>query len=167
MSIYGHISGNATNDLLYYNIENISVINNIIKKHKIDELNKGLQEFHSDVSKDSTSANRLEISIIEFASDIKCIQEPALVGDFVMPTLSTRGTTKMIDALDASIDKINARKDWYKKTGQPYYRPWIILITDGYPDGGQDIDGMSKRINNDTNNNSYLFPFVYLLCAAK
>ena len=48
MSIYGHISGNATNDLLYYNIENISVINNIIKKHKIDELNKVLLNIHTE-----------------------------------------------------------------------------------------------------------------------
>ena len=28
---------------------------------------------------------------------------------------------------------VEDRKAFYKNTGQPYYRPWIIFVTDGEP----------------------------------
>lgn len=124
---------------------------------KIDELNKGLKNFHADIENDDTTANRLEISVIEFSDTIDCIQEPALVDDFVMPTLTTKGTTRMVDGIEAGIDKVRGRKQWYKDTGQPYYRPWIILMTDGFPDGGQDVNSLASKIKKDTANNAYLF----------
>ena len=41
-----------------------------------------------------------------------------------------------------------SKKEWYKKTGQTYYRPYIILITDGAPDGDQDVFGLESEIKN-------------------
>ena len=33
------------------------------------------------------------------------------------------------------LDKIEERKEQYKATGIPYYRPWLFIITDGLPEG--------------------------------
>ena len=42
-------------------------------------------------------------------------------------------------------------------TGQPYFRPWIILMTDGEPDEFQDVAGLSARIKEDTASKRYQF----------
>lgn len=123
----------------------------------IKQLNKGLQEFYQAVEEDMTAANRLEISIITFGSTIKCIQEPALIDNFDMPTLRTSGTTKLVDAVRMAMESIENRKRWYKETGQPYYRPIMVLITDGEPDYDQDVDGLSIEIDDAVNNKRFTF----------
>ena len=123
----------------------------------IAELNKGLQDFYKDIKDDETSSHRLELCIMTFADKVTTLQEPALVENFTMPTLTAYGSTVMVDAVNEAIDKVEARKAWYKETNQPYYRPWIILITDGEPDDGQNVYGLSSRIKQDTADKRYVF----------
>lgn len=112
----------------------------------IRELNRGLQEFYAAIEEDLIAANRLEVSIVTFGSQIKTIQEPSLIENFDMPTLSVSGTTRLVDAIRESMRKTEERKQWYKETGQPYYRPIVVLITDGEPDKDQDVEGLSQEI---------------------
>lgn len=123
----------------------------------IAELNRGLQDFYNEIKEDETTSQRLEVCIMTFNDTVKTIQEPALVDNFTMPTLSARGSTAMVDAVNEAIEKVEARKRWYKETGQPYYRPWIILMTDGEPDTGQDVYGLGPRIKSDTEAKKYVF----------
>lgn len=113
----------------------------------INQLNNALQEFHSDIQANSTSANRLEIAVVEFCDVVQTLVDPSLVENFSMPILTTKGTTALVDGVREGINIVRARKAWYKQTGQPYYRPWIILITDGAPDAGQDVTGLAKEIS--------------------
>jgi uncharacterized protein YegL len=112
----------------------------------IEELNQGLKDFREQVQADSTAANRLEISILTFSSFVDCLAEPTLVETLTIPTLAAKGSTKMVDAVREAIVKVEKRKEWYRQTGQPYYRPWIILITDGEPDMDQDVEGLAQEI---------------------
>lgn len=125
--------------------------------NRLNELNKGLQEFYNDISNDETTAQRLEIAIVTFNHEIKTIQHPALVENFMMPTLKAIGGTAMVDAVNEAIDMVQERKNWYKEQGQTYYRPWIILITDGEPDENQDIDGLAARIKKETEGKHFQF----------
>jgi uncharacterized protein YegL len=63
----------------------------------------------------------------------------------------------MVDAVKEAIAKVADRKAWYKSTGQSYYRPWIILMTDGEPDPGQDVAGLANTIKADTAAKKYAF----------
>ena len=123
----------------------------------IEELNKGLQEVYTDIVSNEATSQRLEVSLITFNHIVKTRQEPALVENFSMPTLEASGSTAMVNAVNEAINKVAARKQWYKDTNQPYYRPWIILMTDGEPDSDQDVNGLSKRIQQDTANKRYAF----------
>lgn len=123
----------------------------------INELNQALQDFYNDIREDDTTSQRLEVCIMTFNHVVKTIQEPALVENFAMPTLTATGSTAMVTAVKEAIAKVEARKQWYKETGQPYYRPWIILMTDGEPDDGQDVYGMSSKIAADTEAKRYVF----------
>ena len=126
----------------------------------INELNNGLQDFYNEIKEDETTSQRLEISIMTFNQSVQTIQEPALVENFTMPKLSAEGSTAMVDAVNEAIDKVDARKKWYKETGQPYYRPWIILMTDGEPDDGQDVNGLAARLKEDMAAKRYVFMSV-------
>ena len=123
----------------------------------IDDLNKGLQEFYDDIASDDTKSQRIEISLITFNHVVKTIQEPALVENFKMPNLYATGSTAMVNAVNEAIDKVEARKQWYKSTGQAYYRPWIILMTDGEPDDDQDVDALAARIKRETEGKHFAF----------
>jgi len=116
----------------------------------IAELNRGLQEFYKEVAEDDTTSQKLEVSLITFNNIVKTVQEPALVENFTMPTLKAEGSTAMVNAVNEAIDKVAARKQWYKDSGQNYYRPWIILMTDGEPDDDQDVNKLANRIKADT-----------------
>jgi uncharacterized protein YegL len=123
----------------------------------IAELNRGLQEFYKEIADDESTSQRLEVSLITFNNIVKTVQEPALVENFTMPTLKADGSTALVNAVNEAIDKVTARKQWYKDSGQNYYRPWIILMTDGEPDDNQDVNGLANRIKADTAAKRYAF----------
>jgi uncharacterized protein YegL len=112
----------------------------------INQLNIGIQDFYEDIKDNSTTANRLEVCIVEFSDTTKVLVEPSLADNFTMPILTTKGTTKLVDGVRVAIKKAEDRKNWYKQTKQKYYRSWVILITDGAPDPEQDINGLSQEI---------------------
>lgn len=123
----------------------------------IKELNKGLKEFYAAIEEDLIAASRLEVSIITFGSHIRVMQEPSLIENFDMPTLEVSGTTRLVDAVLEAMRKIEERKQWYKETGQPYYRPIVVLITDGEPNQNQDISGLSTAIAEAVNTKKFTF----------
>ena len=123
----------------------------------IRELNRGLQEFYAAIEEDLIAANRLEVSIITFGSQIKTIQEPSLIENFDMPNLQPNGTTRLVDAVREAVRKTEQRKQWYKETGQPYYRPIIVLITDGEPDKDQDVQVLSIDIKDGVETKKFTF----------
>ncbi len=113
----------------------------------IDDLNKGLKKFQEEIKNDITASSRLDISIVTFGSQIDVVQDFALVNDFDMPKLSVNGSTKLVDGMKEGLKILDDRKEWYKQTGQTYYRPYIVLMTDGYPDYDQDISWLEKEID--------------------
>ncbi len=123
----------------------------------ITELNNGLQDFYNDIQTDSTTANRLEVAVVEFSDTVKTIIDPSLAINFSMPHLVTKGSTKLVDGVQEGIKVVLSRKAWYKQSGQPYYRPWVILITDGAPDEGQDINSLSSEIKNSMDRKEFFF----------
>ena len=126
----------------------------------IRELNNGLQDFYNEIMADETTSQRLEVSIMTFNQAVQTLQEPALIENVTIPTLTAYGSTAMVDAVNEAIDKVEARKKWYKETEQKYYRPWIILMTDGEPDDGQDVYGLAARIKGDVEAKHYAFMSV-------
>ncbi len=123
----------------------------------IEQLNRGLETFHQEVMQDFVASNRLEISIVIFSSHVQCIQEPALITNVQMPKLTTGGTTKMADAVQMAIEQIDSRKQWYKNTGQKYYRPMIVLMTDGEADRNQDMAALGRTVNEGVSGKHFSF----------
>ncbi len=124
---------------------------------KLDNLDEGLRSFYQDIESDDTTSQRLELAVITFSDSVNVIQAPSLIANCEMPELVADGDTAMVDAIYEAISLVEARKKWYKETNQPYYRPWIILMTDGEPNEGQDISSLATKIKTDTANKRYEF----------
>lgn len=127
---------------------------------KLDNLNQGLKDFYNDIYNDETKSQRLEIALITFNDTVQTIQAPSLITNMEMPVLVADGDTALVDAVNEAIDLVEARKRWYKSTNQTYYRPWIILMTDGEPNEGQDIDTLAARIKRDSNEKEKHYAFL-------
>lgn len=123
----------------------------------IRQLNEGIQAFYKDIENDLTSANRLEIALITFSDTVDTLVQPSLVASFKMPNLTVKGSTRLVDGVRQAIIVVNERKKYYKETGQPYYRPWIVVITDGAPDPGQDVYGLAAEVNDYTSKKGFFF----------
>lgn len=98
----------------------------------IDELNRGLATFRESLLEDSLAAKRVEVAVVTFGP--VHIEQPFIgATHFYTPTLQTQGATPMGGAINQAINLIEERKQEYRANGIKYYRPWILLITDGAP----------------------------------
>jgi len=123
----------------------------------IDQLNQGLKDFQKQLQLDFVAAQRIEVAIVTFGSTVETVVHPKLSADFEMPTLKSSGLTKLVDGVRMAINIVEERKIWYRSTGQTYFRPWIMLITDGEPDRDQDLVGLSNEIQNKVDNKGFSF----------
>ena len=124
----------------------------------IKELNDGLIAFKNDTMQDPVTRDRLEVAIVSFNSRVDVIQQPDILPNIQIPTLLASGQTQLVAAIEKAQDIINTRKQYYKTQGIPYYRPWIVVMTDGDPyPSGQDINGIAAKIKLDSADKKYVF----------
>lgn len=98
----------------------------------IKELNEGIKVFQQELLLDSLAMKRVEIAIVTFGP-VKLESDFHTVTNFHPQELTASGDTPMGAAILMGIDLINKRKQEYKSHGISYYKPWLILITDGAP----------------------------------
>ena len=104
----------------------------------IDQLNYGIQNFIREIMADKPNlGQKLELGIITFDTDVRRVSEPKLAEFINFKPLAVNGTTMMVNGVREGIKMVSQRKQWYKSTGQMYFRPWVIMITDGDPDSDQ------------------------------
>ncbi len=99
----------------------------------IIELNQGLVTFQQELSQDNLASRRVEVAIITFDSSVNIVQNFVTVDQFNPPYLSATGSTAMGQAIETGLNLLESRKADYKNNGIEYYRPWVLLITDGSP----------------------------------
>jgi uncharacterized protein YegL len=105
----------------------------------IQQLNEGVQTLKNELVQDSLASKRVEIAMITFG--------PA--------TLEANGDTPVGAAITMGIDLVSKRKQIYKQNGVGYYKPWIILITDGSPT--DNWSNAARLIQEGESRNSFAF----------
>lgn len=145
----------ATGETIFMDGKQYNIVTGGVSK--LDGLNEGLRSFYDEIRNDETISQRLEVALITFNDIVSVVDGPCLVENSCLPELMAEGETALVDAVNEAIEMVDARKKWYRSTGQPYYRPWIILMTDGEPSSNQDISLLAKRIKEDTAAKRYEF----------
>jgi uncharacterized protein YegL len=119
----------------------------------INELNAGLHAFKEGLS-DEVTRLRVEVAIITFGP-VAVTQDFVSASQFEPPLLRADDGTPMGEAINLALDKIDERKQLYKKSGISYYRPWVFLITDGAP--GDDWQAAAQRVRDAESNKKIAF----------
>ncbi len=113
----------------------------------IQMLNAGIRAFKEELESDSLASLRVETAIVSFNSSVRLVQDFATVDALTTPELTASGATSTATAVNSAIDRVEERKQSYRDAGISYYRPWIVLITDGAStEGRQQMDAASERI---------------------
>ena len=105
----------------------------------IHELNSGVKLFYDAIRADETAMYSAEICVVTFG-----YEGAKKVCDFASveiqpnaPYLYPNGGTPMGEAVNLALDLLEDRKQEYRDAGVDYYQPWLVLMTDGYPNGDE------------------------------
>jgi len=124
----------------------------------IEEVNNGMNEFLNGILSDPVTKNRLDLAIISYDNNIRVEREFGLLDkNTKMPRLEAGGLTYTVEALQKAIELVEERKEYYKQVGLTYYRPYIILLTDGYANDRSGLANMARKIQNGIINKKFNF----------
>ncbi len=105
----------------------------------IRELQQGLKQYTDELLSDSIARKRVEVAIITFGDSVRTEVPFSTADSLLLPQLNANGVTPMAGALLESVRLVEERKAEYRSHGVQFYRPWIILITDGAPTDGDSL----------------------------
>jgi uncharacterized protein YegL len=130
-----------------------------MKGNPIYQLNLGIQAFKEDLVKDTLASRRVEVALVAFDNEVVVHNDFCTIDNFDPPKLVDGGTTHMGSAVIKALDMIEARKALYKANGISYYRPWVLLVTDGAPYGEDPaiFEEAVRRVHDDEQNKRVVF----------
>ena len=114
----------------------------------IEELNRGVEEYLSQMRSNDMTRYSAETAVVTFASDVKKLSGFKLPDDIHLPEMTAYGNTYMGEGLMEILDQLDRRKQQYKATGVDYYQPMLVVMSDGRPNGSWDtLEDAIERIS--------------------
>lgn len=99
----------------------------------IDALQQGLVRLHEELAADPLASRRAELAVVTFGEQVAVASDFSTVDNWQIPRLVASGPTPMGAAVAQALELLEQRKRTYRQNGVTYYRPWMLLITDGVP----------------------------------
>ncbi len=114
---------------------------------RIEELERGIQMFYDAIREDETALYSAEVCIVTYNDKARCLQDFTTLDneEIKVPELEADGGTSMGEGVNLALDLLEKRKAMYKAAGTDYFQPWIVLMTDGEPNG--DAEELSRAID--------------------
>ncbi|WP_051436767.1 vWA domain-containing protein [Brachyspira alvinipulli] len=100
----------------------------------IEELNDGVELFLDAIKSDEKARWAAEIAIISFGGVVNVCSDFQGVDRINFKRFYADGGTPMEEGVMKGIELLEKRKNDYKTRGVPYYQPWMVIMSDGYPD---------------------------------
>jgi uncharacterized protein YegL len=108
----------------------------------IAALERGFEAFTHYLHNETLASKRVEVAVVTFGT-VATVLVPMQEARGLRPAQFTAsGTTNMAAGIHLALDIIEDRKYAYKAAGLQYYRPWILVLTDGKPN----IDGFDEAV---------------------
>ena len=105
--------------------------------HPINELNAGIRLFCEAIRNSRESRYAADVAVVTFGGNgAQCVQEFAQLYQSPNPSsLTASGMTPMGEAVNLALDMIEDRREEYRSFGIQHYHPWLVLMSDGKPNG--------------------------------
>lgn len=122
------------------------------KNNKIYQLNYGVKLFYDAIKNDELTANSAEVAIVTFGdypAAARCVRDFSRVELQDVPEdITAYGVTPLGEGVNLALDLIEKRKKLYKDSGVSYYRPLLIIMSDGKPQGHSpaELERAQKRV---------------------
>ncbi len=98
-------------------------------------LDRGVCAFRDELLNDPLARQRVEVALVAFGSPVEVVQNFVPLDQFLPPVLQPRGQTPLGTGLLKALELLEERQAEYRKHGLSCLRPWIVLVTDGMPQG--------------------------------
>jgi len=103
----------------------------------LEEVKTGLEQFVNDILSDPQAKKSVDLCLITFGGTVEILQRFAPIDTIdiqsVLQKLSSKSTTPMGTALRTAFQELEEWKQNLRGQGVSYYRPWLLLLTDGLP----------------------------------
>ena len=129
----------------------------------IKQLNMGLQNFLASIKANDDTRSSTDIAIITFGSKVEVVMPFGKISkENKIPEISASTTlTPIGEGVLTALELLNMRKEGYKELGIKYFQPWLVVITDGAPQGPNAMANMELAIKacNELESNDKLVVF--------
>lgn len=114
---------------------------------RMDSLNEAIQTFVS-IMKNDSNASAADVAVVTFGGYVDIDKPFSSLSKQDIPIIESRShsLTPMGGGISAALDLLELRKAGYKERGIKYYQPWLVLITDGKPEGDDSAYEMEEAI---------------------
>lgn len=103
---------------------------------KIRELIEGIKLFYDAIDEHDDAHDSAEVSIVAFNSGARLLQDFAGIDSLEREiSIAPSGLTYLGEGVNLALDRLEKRKSLYSDTGVLYFQPWLVLMTDGQPNG--------------------------------
>lgn len=123
----------------------------------ITQVNLGFKQIRSYLQNDPLLQGRIEICVISFGDKVKTELGFRSGMDYKVPTLTAGGLCSFNAAVNYALDTIDQRKQLYCEWGIFWYRPWIFVLSKGYPTDDYFGDATRSRIDDYVKNKKVHF----------
>lgn len=105
------------------------------------EMIEGVNLFYDNLLDDDVARYAAEVCIVTFGGKVQLVLDFANLDrqegerQQKISNLTAQGETPMGEAVNMALNCLEARKEEYKDAGVDYWQPWLVLMTDGEPNG--------------------------------
>ncbi|MBM7557791.1 vWA domain-containing protein [Halanaerobacter jeridensis] len=112
----------------------------------IEELKQGLQTLEKEAKNDPKIQNKVRFAVVEFGGKVNVLHPFTDMANYQSPgdKLSAGGGTPQGQAVNLALEMIEEDKEKYRTKGIGYHRPFVVVLTDGKPNG----EDFQKSVNN-------------------
>ncbi len=132
-------------------------------KTRMQELNEAFEKFIWTMKSNEDVNSSADIAIITFGGKPYISKSFGPISDYQYSRINTvpRSFTPLGEAIQVALKLFEIRKIAYREKGIKYFQPWLVVITDGEPEGDEALANMNIAINQtiELENNSKLVVF--------